>query len=62
MAKETKVAFANPFTPGINYKMFLDAIPENVSVKDYCKGNLSDEQIEWLENDLSHYTNNLKTK
>lgn len=59
MAKENKIAFVNPFEAGINYKTFLEAIPEKTSVKDYCKGNLTDEQIEWLENDLSHY---LKTK
>jgi hypothetical protein len=62
MAKVNKEAFVNPFETGINYKTFLDAIPEKTSVKDYCKDNLTDDQIEFLENDLKHYNNNLKNK
>lgn len=46
--------FLNPFNKGVNYDMFLEAKGKE-SVKDYCKGHLTDEQIEWLENDLKHY-------
>lgn len=52
--KETKKEFVNPFEPGVNYKMFTDAL-NGEGVKDYCKGELTDEQIEFLENDLIHY-------
>lgn len=59
MAKKqvSEKEFVNPFTPGVNYKIFLEAIPEGVTVEEYCAGNLSAEQIEWLVNDLKHYTN-----
>jgi hypothetical protein len=46
--------FVNPFDMGVTYVQFLEA--KGVEpVKDYCKGYLSDEQIEWLENDLKHF-------
>jgi len=55
MAKQVEQkAFINPFATGVDYKMFLDAMGK-FSVKEYCKGNLTQEQIEWLENDLKHY-------
>lgn len=53
MAKEVK-EFVNPFEVGVNYKVFLDAVG-SVKVEDYCKGKLTDEQIEFLVNDLKHY-------
>lgn len=59
MANEKK-GFVNPFEVGVNYEQFLKAIPEKTSVEDYCKGNLTAEQIEWLVNDLSHFTKNKK--
>lgn len=49
--------FINPFAAGVSYKSFLEAIPEGVSVEDYCKDKLTPEQIEWLVNDLKHYKN-----
>jgi len=53
--KETfEKKFCNPFNKGISYKTFLDE-KGKMSVKDYCKGHLTNEQIEWLENDLKHY-------
>lgn len=59
MAKEVKETkevneFVNPFEVGVNYKMFTEAL-NGVSVKDYCKGKLTDEQINWLIEDLKHY-------
>lgn len=49
--------FINPFDPGINYDVFTSAL-NGMSVKDYCEGKLTAEQIEWLENDLKHYSKN----
>ena len=46
--------FCNPFDKGVNYDMFLKALGTK-TVKTYCKGKLTDEQIEWLINDLKHY-------
>ena len=48
--KEVK-AFVNPFTEGINYTQFLDAVG-NKSLAEYCKGKLTSGQIEWLKNDI----------
>ena len=46
--------FVNPFEQGINYDMFVKALGTK-TVKTYCKGKLTDEQIEWLINDLKYY-------
>ena len=52
--------FVNPFQAGISYEEFLNAIPKGVKVSEYGKDKLTPDQIEWLENDLTHYQNNLK--
>jgi len=49
--------FVNPYAEGVNYKTFLEAIPSGMSVEDYCKDQLTTEQIEWLVNDLTNYKN-----
>jgi hypothetical protein len=57
MAKETVKAekiFVNPFDNGVTYVQFLEA-KGTVSVAEYCKGKLTADQIEWLENDLKHF-------
>lgn len=54
--------FVNPFETGVNYKDFLESIPKGITVEKYCKGKLTDEQIEFLKQDLKHYKNNLKQK
>lgn len=46
--------FVNPFEAGVNYEMFLKAVGKQ-TVKEYCKDKLTTEQIEFLENDLTHY-------
>ena len=46
--------FCNPFETGVNYDMFLKALGTK-TVKLYCKGKLTEEQIEWLIEDLKHY-------
>jgi hypothetical protein len=43
--------FLNPFKEGVNYKQFLDAVGSK-SVAEYCKGQLTNSQIEWLKNDI----------
>lgn len=53
--KQIAEGFVNPFSEGVNYKHFTDAIPEGMSVEDYCKGNLTAEQIDFLVEDLKHY-------
>ncbi len=51
------VNFVNPFDKGVNYEMFLKAIGSK-TIKTYCKGKLTIEQIEWLIEDLKHYKQN----
>jgi hypothetical protein len=46
--------FCNPFESGVNYEMFVKALGTK-TVKTYCKNYLTNEQIEWLINDLKHY-------
>jgi len=55
MAKnEEKKEFVNPLLEGVNYIQFLEAVGKD-TVKEYCKGHLTDEQIDCLENDLKHF-------
>lgn len=56
MAKE----FISPYE--VNYAEFLKAIPKDVTVEDYCKKNLTKEEIDFVVEDLKHYKNNLKQK
>lgn len=51
--------FINPFKTGVNYEMFLKALGAK-TIKTYCKGKLTEEQIEWLIEDLKHYKPNKK--
>ena len=51
--KEVKeVKFLNPFDAGVTYADFKKALGKK-SVAEYCKGKLTDEEISWLENELS---------
>lgn len=43
--------FLNPFKEGVNYTQFLEAVGSK-SVAEYCKGKLTNSQIEWLQNDI----------
>ena len=53
MSEEVKeVKFLNPFDVGVTYKEFQKALGKK-TVKEYCKGKLSDEQIAFLETELS---------
>ena len=53
MSEEVKeVKFLNPFDEGVTYVEFKKALGKK-SVAEYCKGKLSDEQIAFLETELS---------
>lgn len=53
MNEEVKeVKFLNPFDAGVTYADFTKGLGKK-SVADYCKGKLSDEQIAFLETELS---------
>ena len=43
--------FLNPFTEGVNYTQFLESVGSK-SIAEYCKGELTNSQIEWLQNDI----------
>lgn len=47
-----KSDFLNPFTAGVSYKEFLEAVGKQ-TIAEYCKGNLGQEQIDWLEKEIS---------
>ena len=48
-----KTEFLNPFTQGVTYKEFLEEVEKSKkTIAEYCKGNLEQDQIDWLENDL----------
>ena len=52
MVEEIKEAFLNPFDEGVSYIDFKKALGKN-SLAQYCKGKLTNDQINWLENELS---------
>lgn len=51
IAKDIKAGFLSPFKKGVNYDIFIKAVGKK-TVSEYCKGNLTEEQIVWLENDI----------
>ena len=51
--KGNSTEFVNPFSECVNYKQFLEAAGKDV--EGYCKGKLTEEQIEWLIDDLKYY-------
>ena len=57
MAKKIneQIEFLNPFDNGVNYEMFLASVPDGVEVSEHLKDKISNEQIEWLLNDLQIY-------
>lgn len=53
MAEEEKeVKFLNPFDKGVTYAEFQKALGKK-SIAEYCKGKITADQIDWLENELS---------
>ena len=52
MAEEKEPKFLNPFDAGVTYAEFQKALGKK-AVAEYCKGKLSDEQITFLETELS---------
>ncbi len=50
MSEEVK--FLNPFDAGVTYAEFKKALGKK-TVSEYCKGKLSDEEIAFLEKELS---------
>jgi len=57
-SKKVNTVFINPFDAGVSYKAFLESVPKGITIDEYCKGKLKNEQLEWLKIEL----NNLKNK
>lgn len=53
-AKEIKAGFLNPFGEQTSYAEFQKEVKDSkVSVAEYCKGKITKQELEWLENELS---------
>ena len=50
--KAPVASYVNPFDEGVSYADFKEALGKK-TVADYCKGKLNEDQISWLENELS---------
>ncbi len=64
MAKEKQnetTSFVNPLKEGVNYEDFKSALGTK-SVKEYCEGNLSKEEIEFVEKDYQLFLDNPPVK
>ena len=57
-SKKEKTKFLNPFDAGVSYKDFLASIPKGTTLEDYCKAELTNEQINYLKNELENYKKN----
>ena len=49
---KTTAGYVNPFDEGVSYADFKEALGKK-SIAEYCKGKLTEDQITWLENELS---------
>lgn len=56
-----KKAKINPFDIGVSYDDFLKELAE-ADLRKYCENILSEEQIDWLENDIKIYKQHKKDK
>lgn len=54
--KDKLTPFVNPFVKGVSYADFLAAKGEKTT-REYCEGQLTNEQIVWLEQELEHLKN-----
>lgn len=62
MAEVKEKAKLNPFDAGVNYEDLQASFPKDVVLEKYYKDILTNDQIEWLKNDLEIYNNNKKKK
>lgn len=58
---ENKKEFVNPFDNGVTYDDFLKALGTQ-KIEDYCKNELTNEQIEFLKTEIEIINNNKKQK
>ena len=55
--KKAKKEFMNPYKRGATYEAFLKELAkEKKTVEEYCKEELKQSQIDWLNEDLKHIT------
>lgn len=59
MADDKKL---NPFDEGVTYEKLQASFPKDVVLSKYYKDILTEEEITWLESELSIFNNNKKTK
>lgn len=56
------VKFVNPFTKGVSYDDFLAAIPERVTVEEYCENDLTQDELDYLKRELSAHESNQRNQ
>lgn len=62
-AKEIKEnGFLNPYSEGVSYADFLEAVGKDKKVEEYLNKKVSAIELETLNVELNKYKNNLKTK
>ena len=59
-AKIKKGEFLNPLKKGVSYDFFLEALGTK-TVSEYCKGKLTEKEINWITNEIKIYKS-IKTK
>lgn len=53
---EVNIGFVDPFETGVTYENFIQALGEK-SVKDYLSATHTEEQINWIEEEINHFKN-----
>jgi hypothetical protein len=57
---KAKDGFLNPFTAGVTYDDFVKAIPSGKTVAEYCKGKLTEDEINWISEEVENFKKNKK--
>ncbi len=53
-AEIKKNGFLNPFSEGVTYEAYLATLKKDETVAENLKGKISEDQLEWLINDLQN--------
>jgi len=59
-AEKASSKFLNPFNEGVTYADFVNAIPEDQTVAEYCSGELTKDEINWISEEVEHFKGNQK--
>ena len=60
--EKAKKGFVNPLAKGVSYDDFIKSIPKGKSIGAYCKGKLTESEIDWISREVESHKKNKKNK